>query len=117
MARLTVERPTPASAAMWSIVRVQRPCFTCSAAATASTAVSAAVNRHARLGGSRPPAAHRRRPAGLSGALGRDPTRRRGGGALEAPHPAFLASIRADRSAAWSSVTCPAAYALQSKPD
>src|SRR3954463_8874425 len=87
MARLTVERPTPAKAAMWSIVRVQRSCFMCSAATTARTAVSAAVKRHAMAGGRNPLAAHRRRLARLSGALGRDPVRRRGGGALKAPPP------------------------------
>src|SRR3954453_14128744 len=50
MARLTVERPTPARAAMWSIVRVQRPWRRASAATTARTAVSEAVNRLARAG-------------------------------------------------------------------
>src|SRR3954470_7112346 len=100
MARLTVERPTPARAAMWSIVRVQRPWRRASAAITARTAVSAAVKRHARAGGRNPLAAHRRRLARLSGVLGRDPTRRREGGVFDAPPPAFRTSIRADRSLA-----------------
>src|SRR3712207_2637090 len=57
----TVVSDTPARAAMWPTVRVQAPWRRTSADTTARTAVSASVNRAARLGGRAPEAAQRRR--------------------------------------------------------
>src|SRR5215212_6191278 len=59
----TLERPTPASAAMWSMASRHEPHLATSRATTARTACSARVNRHAICGGSRPAAAQERRRA------------------------------------------------------
>ncbi len=57
----TVERLTPASAAIWLMVSRHRPRRATSAAIVDRTAVSAMVNRHASCGGSHPEPVQRRR--------------------------------------------------------
>jgi hypothetical protein len=109
----TVCPHTPASAAMCPIVRAQRPCAWCSAATTARTACSASVKRAANAGGKAPEAAQRRRRSIEAGERGRDPERRRMG--FWTAGRAFLASMASDRACASASLTCPAAYAFQSR--
>src|SRR5687767_9171351 len=100
---------------MRSIVRTQRPCFTCSAASTAKTACSARVNRDARAGGKAPAEAQRRRLSREAGVLGRDPKRRWAGFGVAGS--VFLASIASLRSAASDSLTAPAAYAFHNSAE
>src|SRR4051812_32016562 len=109
---LTVVPDTPARAATWSMVRVQRPCLTCSADTTAKTACSARVNRQARAGGMAPEEAHLRLLSMEAGVLGREPKRLCAG--LGMAGRALLSSMASDRADASASLTCPAEKAFQS---
>jgi hypothetical protein len=91
----TVERQTPASAAMWLIVSVQRLCLRISTAMTASAAASPKVNLAASCGGIAPEAAQERRLAIEAAVLGREPTCRCAG--LCGGGSAFLAAIKSAR--------------------
>ena len=70
----TVERLTPASAAMWPMVSLQRPRRATSAAIVDRTAASAMVKRAASWGGSQPEPVQRRRRSMWAGERGREPT-------------------------------------------
>ncbi len=71
---LTVDRLTPAIAAIWPMVSRQRPRRATSAAIADRTAVSAIVNRAAICGGSHPEPVQRRRRSMWAGERGRLPT-------------------------------------------
>lgn len=75
----TVERHTPATAAICSIDNRQSLRLATSAATRARTACSACVNRQANPGGSRPEAAQRRRRSSDASVRGRAPVDLRGG--------------------------------------
>ena len=106
IAVFTVERLTPALAAMASSGKAQRPAFATSATTTARTATSAIVKRAAIAGGSQPDDVQRRRRSMLSGDRGRLPTRRDAGGATGT---VFRTSISSASRCASPSPIAPAA--------